>query len=371
MSTNIFWVAAFLGGLEMVRTLQSEAPPEDVHDSTFSDVVARSWSLGQTYDPPAGDAHLEDYLKTGLSLAVATCASIGKAIRALLPYLTVLASFAGFVAWNGGVVLGDKSNHIMTLHLPQMLYIWAFFMFFSFPILSSSLVDALIPANALPKLFRSSSRPSAAITLRQASIIVTAISLMLMIVHFNTFAHPFTLSDNRHYVFYIFRWFLLRHAVFKYLATPVYLLCGWSVIGALGERRAPSTPGKIPKKPAKSGIRQREHSLPVQGNRVSFVIIWLLSTSLALVTVPLVEPRYFIVPWVIWRLHVPSTITPVGEWVNERLQGWWPTIPRVDIPRLALETLWFMLLNFITGYVFLYRGFEWPQEPGLVQRFMW
>ena len=57
--TNIFWVAAFLGGLEMVRTLQSEAPPEDVHDSTFSDVVARSWSLGQTYDPPAGDAHLE------------------------------------------------------------------------------------------------------------------------------------------------------------------------------------------------------------------------------------------------------------------------------------------------------------------------
>jgi hypothetical protein len=25
----------------------------------------------------------------------------------------------------------------------------------------------------------------------------------------------------------------------------------------------------------------------------------------------------------------------------------------------------------VTGYVFLYKGFEWPQEPGKVQRFMW
>jgi alpha-1,2-glucosyltransferase len=39
--------------------------------------------------------------------------------------------------------------------------------------------------------------------------------------------------------------------------------------------------------------------------------------------------------------------------------------------RLWLETAWFLLINFVTGYVFLYRGFEWPQEPGLVQRFMW
>jgi alpha-1,2-glucosyltransferase len=35
------------------------------------------------------------------------------------------------------------------------------------------------------------------------------------------------------------------------------------------------------------------------------------------------------------------------------------------------ETFWFLLINTVTGYVFLYRGFEWPQEPGKVQRFMW
>ena len=38
---------------------------------------------------------------------------------------------------------------------------------------------------------------------------------------------------------------------------------------------------------------------------------------------------------------------------------------------LWLETAWFMLVNVATGYVFLYRDFSWPQEPGKVQRFLW
>lgn len=39
--------------------------------------------------------------------------------------------------------------------------------------------------------------------------------------------------------------------------------------------------------------------------------------------------------------------------------------------RLWLETAWFLTVNLATGYIFLYWGFEWPQEPGRVQRFMW
>lgn len=38
---------------------------------------------------------------------------------------------------------------------------------------------------------------------------------------------------------------------------------------------------------------------------------------------------------------------------------------------LWLETVWFLAINLATGYIFLYWGFEWPQEPGKVQRFMW
>ena len=39
--------------------------------------------------------------------------------------------------------------------------------------------------------------------------------------------------------------------------------------------------------------------------------------------------------------------------------------------RLWLETFWFLLINAVTGYMFLYKGFTWPQEPGRIQRFMW
>jgi alpha-1,2-glucosyltransferase len=57
---------------------------------------------------------------------------------------------------------------------------------------------------------------------------------MFVGVKFNTIVHPFTLADNRHYVFYIFR-LLLRHPLIKYAAVPVYFLCAWLVIDAMGE----------------------------------------------------------------------------------------------------------------------------------------
>lgn len=38
---------------------------------------------------------------------------------------------------------------------------------------------------------------------------------------------------------------------------------------------------------------------------------------------------------------------------------------------LWIETLWFLVINAVTGYIFLYWGFEWASEPGAVQRFMW
>ena len=74
-----------------------------------------------------------DYFKTVLSIAAGTlkAATQPKRLRslaiALAPYITLILLFAGFVIWNGGVVLGDKSNHIATLHLPQMLLATALF----------------------------------------------------------------------------------------------------------------------------------------------------------------------------------------------------------------------------------------------------
>ena len=94
----------------------------------------------------------------------------------------------------------------------------------------------------------------------------------------------------------------------------------------------------------------------------STALLWLLATALSLVTAPLVEPRYFILPWLFWRLLVPS-------WSLRRARGrdW----------ALLLETAWFLAINAATGYVFLFRGFYWRDrtgaiaDAGKVQRFMW
>ena len=212
-------------------------------------------------------------------------------------------------------------------------------MFFSFPILVPHLLNTLVPQKYLPATIRSGSM---GYQLPHLAIIVPILATMLATVHFNTLVHPFTLADNRHYVFYVFR-LLMWHPLIRYLVTPIYFICAWVTLITLGELPIYQPP------PTKHNYKNTDETPPASANRVSFVLIWLGTTTLSLITAPLVEPRYFIIPWLIWRLNIPRPSTRI----------------------LLLETAWFLLINCITGYVFLYRGFEWPQEPGKVQRFMW
>lgn len=196
--------------------------------------------------------------------------------------------------------------------------------------------------------------------------------LGLLVVHFNTLVHPFTLADNRHYTFYVFR-ILRRHWLIKYAVVPVYVGCGWLVIATLGGPPEPE--------PDKKTIRIL-HSIDTAS--VGTTLVWLIATALSLVTAPLVEPRYFIVPWLLWRLSVPEYVaksapqrkieeldhkgnpkhTADSTWISVSLRFLAAASP-------YLELAWYLIVNLVTCYVFLYHGFEWPQEPGRVQRFMW
>jgi alpha-1,2-glucosyltransferase len=149
-------------------------------------------------------------------------------------------------------------------------------------------------------------------------------------------------------------------------------------------------------------------------------------------TAPLVEPRYFILPWIFWRLLVPTptlspssflpkkspapseTIVALCPHPTSRKYNI-PTLDHVDgeddnkmptsanaTPDLAssgtvaqskrsgqgrsgglivsivlLEMFWFILINTVTMYVFVTRPFYWRAPGGMlldkgrVQRFMW
>lgn len=74
-------------------------------------------------------------------------------LPSFLPYTLVVAAFAAFVLYNGGIVLGmlvsnekhmlhwsdsragDKANHIPAFHIPQIYYFVAFSTAFGWPVL--------------------------------------------------------------------------------------------------------------------------------------------------------------------------------------------------------------------------------------------
>jgi alpha-1,2-glucosyltransferase len=253
---------------------------------------------------------------------------------------------------------GDKSAHTATIHLPQMLYIWPYIALFSAPVLLGPLftcVAHMLPARLGAKLgLKRKSSYTIYPSLSQAFLFTAA---GLLAVHYNTIIHPYTLADNRHYVFYVFR-LLLRHPALKYLAVPVYYVCYWLSIQSLAHSTvSPETKGiSLQAKPP----RETE-KITKSPARISFVVIWLLTTALSVVTAPLVEPRYFIIPWIIWRLHVPyspTTVSIAGRTYTTDL-------------RVIFETVWVVVINQVLQYMFLYKTFTWPSEPGNVQRFLW
>ncbi|KAI0478418.1 DIE2/ALG10 family-domain-containing protein [Xylariaceae sp. FL0804] len=434
--TNIFWVVIYLGGLEVIhaiRSLQPE-PAELPATATWQEQVkfyAWRYSLGDVHDPPLSVAYPIDVLLCIISIGIAAVCNIGLVLRKFAwPHGFTLALFAAFVVWNGGVVLGDKSNHVATLHLAQMLYIWPLFAFFSAPLLLPHVYHLArgalesgtsnSPTQSKGRLKTTSSSPivkqspdlkllsglAPSHTVQRAVVLAGSLLLALLIIHYNTIVHPFTLADNRHYMFYVFRYSILRAWWVRYALAPAYVACAWlcwAALAAAGQQPAGAGADRAAAAPAESAMVASITTTRATGitTTTSTALLLLLATALSLVTAPLVEPRYFILPWVFWRLLVPAQFTATttttnnntgrhsggGEQENkpqhqqqQRQQQARKLLPTLGLgldPRLALETAWFLLLNAATMYVFLTRPFHWRApdgslaDGGRAQRFMW
>ncbi|KAK6596619.1 DIE2/ALG10 family protein [Botrytis cinerea] len=324
------------------------------------------------HDPPLHAAGLEDFVLTPLSIVWTAITRLPTIILQLIPHISLLITFGAFVFINGGVVLGDKSNHVATIHLSQLLYLWPFIAFFSFPLLVPTFFSFL--SNSIdnflhPSKFLTSSVNTQLRALITFGLILASLLGSLVIVKYNTIIHPFTLADNRHYIFYVFRYSILRHPLIRYLLAPIYIFCFFLIFQTLSgssyeytSSHVSSPQEKEPEKSKNSNSNSKNHkpssNLVLPSTPLSTLFLLLLTTALSLITAPLVEPRYFILPFIFLRLHFPTLATSPS--------------PKIKInTRLYAETMWYLLINAVTGYIFLYRGFEWVQEPGKVQRFMW
>jgi alpha-1,2-glucosyltransferase len=370
-----------------------------------------------------------DLVYAAASIAVAAVSNPLAVLRRTWPYVSLLGFFGVFVALNGGVVLGDKANHVATLHFTQMLYIWPFFAFFLAPLLVPAALQMLtnpldvlglssipeITATTTPESAKgTSSSPFLAAMARISStkpfrplVALGTVALFALVIRFNTIIHPFTLADNRHYMFYIFRHFIRRSAALRLALAVSYALClrlSWAALFNPSVEDRHLTTLKLcrdrfvnhPFLPAPQPCPLAQEPDKVHPNRTtaalvpldaresrasepvaaSTALLAIAASALSLVTAPLVEPRYFIVPWMVWRLLVPAW-TPRPRSPSSWTPSWLAAFAQKHDVRLFAETAWFAAVNLATMFVFVAWPYVWRAEDGAlldggrVQHFMW
>lgn len=218
------------------------------------------------------------------------------------PYAIVGALFVIFVFINKGIVLGDKEAHQMKFHFAQILYFLGFCSIFG----ASWIFQLRVLRRFLYFIIRN---PIAA---------ALAVGLIIYLISFGRYAHPYLLADNRHLTFYIWRRILDRHNSYApHLLTPFYLL---SSLGIWHHFRI-------------NGCKQ--------------MILYIFCTMLVTVPNGLLEPRYFIIPFVFLRLSTESSLLGLLFEIGQHLA-----------------------INISMHYLFLHKTFQWADSPE-VQRIMW
>ncbi|CAB4256105.1 dolichyl-P-Glc:Glc(2)Man(9)GlcNAc(2)-PP-dolichol alpha-1,2- glucosyltransferase [Maudiozyma barnettii] len=265
----------------------------------------------------------------------------------VLPFFINFVGFVVYLIWNRSITLGDKSNHSAGLHLVQVFYCFMFILFFSVPIwFSRNFVKSY--------KIRCQTRPVRTIF---------ELLLIMLIIRYFTKIHPFLLADNRHYTFYLFKRLInSKYRLIKYIFfSVVYHFSTFSYMELMRPNEMSFHP--IMPLPIKDSIL-----LPIQLTHISWTVL-ILCTIVTIVPSPLFEPRYYILPYIFWRIFITCNAEPIFK----KLVPAGPDEIPVTISstgRLLWELLWFMLINVATLLVFILHPFIWTDESFL-QRIIW
>jgi len=226
---------------------------------------------------------------------------------------------------NGDIVVGDRRAHIPRFHPMQLCYFVIFVLAFSLPWLLSQAYYKRQTSNSVNRHFNLSK------TIHKLNNNISKVFVLLLIisglVYFNTIAHPYLLADNRHYTFYVWRLLFSpgKPVFLRYLPVPLYAYGLWLVDRSLMQ----------------SSIAYRLAS-------------WIV-TPLILCAQFLLEPRYFVVPYLMFRLHSNKNFT------------------NSDTCKAAfIEFIAYQVFNFVIMRVFLYSPFVSTMDnTGRLDRFTW
>ncbi|XP_077987867.1 dol-P-Glc:Glc(2)Man(9)GlcNAc(2)-PP-Dol alpha-1,2-glucosyltransferase-like [Glandiceps talaboti] len=223
-------------------------------------------------------------------------------IKTVLPYGLITLAFVVFVYINEGIVVGDRTSHQAGLNFPQLFYFFAFTAVFSFPYF-------ILPYNLVKY---------ATFQKQQAVLVVVSAILAIFVVYFFTYVHPYLLADNRHYPFYVWMKVYQRHSLVKYALIPGYIYAGWSIFNQLSHKS------------------------------VLWQLVYAVCVVLSLVPQKLLEFRYFIIPYLLFRLNMKTQ----------------------SYLLLIIEMVFYVVINYVTVELFINKPFHWP-DSDVYQRFMW
>ncbi|KAF7396508.1 hypothetical protein HZH66_007370 [Vespula vulgaris] len=218
----------------------------------------------------------------------------------LFPYIIVGVIFLIFLIWNGGIVVGDHTAHVPVIHISQLFYFSVFIFSFLWPY--------MIPHYL--KFFQN---------IQNHWILSSLIfALITVIVHCNTLVHPYVLADNRHYTFYIWNKFMGKYVIFRYILIPVYCFTIYSTLYGISHIRF--------------------------ATQINFIFC----TVIVLIPQLLLEPRYFIIPYIFYRLSMRKPKT-------------W---------QIVMESFTNSIINFLQFFIFVNKVFYWEDQT-YPQRISW
>ena len=247
---------------------------------------------------------------------------------------------------NDGIVVGDRTMHEASFNAPQILYLSLFTLFFS-----SFLITRYLNPARLRNIVQT-------ITVKKIVACVMISCVMLLMVWKFTYVHEYLVADNRHYTFYVWRKIINRHPLARYALIPVYLASWLVIMSELGcNNTTQQTSDDTTQQTNDATTQQTSNDTTTQqtsdtttqrGCSMVWCMLFFLCCCASLIPQKLLEFRYFIVPYLLFRLHV------------RRIKG----------AELCVEFLLYSLVNMATLYLFIRRTFYWEGDAS-PQRFMW
>ncbi len=223
------------------------------------------------------------------------------------PYFIQIIAFLTFVYYNNGIAVGDRSNHEASFHICQLLYFSVF-------------TVGLLFLSHFFQSFKNCFKLIKTAFFRNFILFSVSLVLLNLIVSKFTYEHKFLLADNRHYTFYIWSKVFKRHHLMRYLLSPVYYFCIFCI-----------------------------YKLLITNHKTfGWIVAYTVCLCACIIPQKLVEFRYFIIPYLIFRLNIKSH----------------------SVKFVFIEIILYSLINSVTIYLFLYKTFYWDSSDE-VQRFMW